>query len=79
MIRRGRNVVKVLWKVREKVEMGRQRAGGLRVPLLAEAFGSMKFIYMRDLRAAHFSLCRQKCRLPKGQVWDLVLTESDSW
>lgn len=27
---------------KEKVEMGRQRAGGLRVPLLAEVFSSMK-------------------------------------
>lgn len=59
MMRWKRGVVKVLWRVSEKQRLAAE-SWALLAPVLAEAFGRMSMISVRDLRATNFSLCGQK-------------------
>lgn len=65
IMRWGRGWWVFFCRVRGKVGIRKLRAGTLLVPLLAEAFGRMEMIYVRDLRATKFSLQGQKRFLPK--------------
>lgn len=68
----GQGVVRVLCRVREKVGIRKLSAEALLVPLLAEAFGRMKMIYARDLRATNFSLHGQKRFLRKHFKFEVL-------